>query len=299
MVDEYLSDQFAYTFALENLCQSIENSFLEPLEHPHQIYLPENPLKDFCNDFYEIGFVIPQRIISNIKDFELIDFEDFENPEQIKSRLYGYVPKIYYQKHGIFTLTSLSTYFKNQYQKDNFDIRTLMDNGLKVVVSERKEQAGSWLINRIVAAANFVWNKVKAAATVVKNFAFSVVKTGFNLLGKAVSFAGSVVGKGAQLAGNFVAKIAKPLMDTKVGKYISDAVNDVKELGIDAAYVALGGVETVIKYAKKGANIAGEYAKKGLNAAIDFGKATTEWIPGMSILKNTAEKIGKEQWPVV
>ena len=186
-VDEFLSDRFAYTFALENLCLSLEAANKDPTTHPNQIFLPENPFTEVFDDLVKSGFAMPPRLCTSLNDFESFDYEDFKHRDTIKSILYSNRLKLYDQTDYHMNIIPFETYVLNQGFHIDSDLRSIINNGFKVVVTEKQEKAGWWLLNKVIAGAAWCWNKIKSLANAVASFGYSVVQFCFHLPGKLSS----------------------------------------------------------------------------------------------------------------
>lgn len=53
-LDEFLSDRFAYTFAIEHLCISLDDSITDPTT-PKKLFLQENPKEEFYEQLLSAG----------------------------------------------------------------------------------------------------------------------------------------------------------------------------------------------------------------------------------------------------
>jgi hypothetical protein len=70
-IDELLADRFTYSFALEELCLSLEKANKEPLLNTlRQIFIAENPFNELYDDFIHYGLAIPSRILTSSENFE-------------------------------------------------------------------------------------------------------------------------------------------------------------------------------------------------------------------------------------
>jgi hypothetical protein len=175
-IDEFLADRFAYTFALEEICLSLEKAFQHPLPTPSQVFLPENPFREFYEDLINFGLAIPPRILVTSETIDDIDFEDYEFAETIKSVIHSNRLKLYDQTYYHMGLVSFSTYVRDQGFLVDSDLNNIINNGLKVVVARKNETSGSWLINKIIGFASGVWNQIKKVANSITSFCYSAVQ---------------------------------------------------------------------------------------------------------------------------
>ena len=291
-IDEFLSDRFAYSFALEKLCLSLQAATKDPQPSPHEIFLPENPFVEVFEDFANCGLAMPERLCTSPGSIDDFDYEDFQHAETIKSVLYSNRLKLYDQTDYHMELTPFSTYIVDQGFMVDSDLRAMMNNGLKVVVTRRREKAGQWLLNQVIAAGAWCWNTIKSAASAVASFCYSVVQFVVQGGGKHLNMryvlyckiflvklfkaAVDYVAPYVKEAGQLILRIAQPLLDTAVGKAVVATMQVAKEVVVEAAYQGLGAAEWVIN--------------KGTQAVTWTGKKATavvKWIGDTRVVKGT------------
>ena len=175
-LEEFLSDRFAYTFALEEICLSLEEANKHPLPRPSQVFLPENPFREVYEDLVNFGLAIPSRIYVTSDTIDDIDFEDFKYEESIKSVVHSNRLKLYDQTDFHMGLVPFSTYVNDQGFLVDSDLKNIINNGLKVVVSRKNETSGSWLLNNIIGSVSSAWNFMKTVASSIGSFCYSAVQ---------------------------------------------------------------------------------------------------------------------------
>lgn len=183
-IDEFLADRFAYTFALEELCQSLKAATEETEINPRQLFLPENPIAELYEDLFHCGLAMPSRLCTTTNTTDEIDYEDFEHEETIKSVISSNRLKLFDQTDYHLDFVSFSTYVSDQGFLIDSDLRAIMNNGLKFVITKKKEKAGWWLLNTIISGAAWCWNQIKSAASAVASFCYSCVKFVTDTIGK-------------------------------------------------------------------------------------------------------------------
>ena len=175
-IDEFLADRFAYSFALENICLSLEEANKDPMPTATQVFLPENPFREVSTDLVNSGLAMPSRICVSTETINDIDFDELENSETIKSVFYSNRFKLYDQTDYHMEMVPLSVYMQENGFLVDSDLNNIINNGLKMVIGRRRETTASLLLNDVISAFAFCWNKIKTAANAVTSFCYSVVK---------------------------------------------------------------------------------------------------------------------------
>ena len=182
-IDEFLADRFAYTFALEEICMSLEKATKHPNSSPTQIFLAENPFRDFQTDLIDNGLVIPSRIIVSSETIDDIDFEDYKYQDKLKSVIHSNRIKLYDQTDFHMELETFSNYVKTQGFLIDSDFNNIRNNGFKLVVTRKKETNGLWLLNKVISIGSYCWGEIKSAANAVGSFCYSIARFAVNLPG--------------------------------------------------------------------------------------------------------------------
>ncbi len=157
-IDLLLTDRFAYTFTLENMCLSLEKEAATTTASPtsdhehHQIFLPENPFSEFYTDLINTGIALRSRIISIVdNNLEDIDYGmyDSSHAEHIKSIINSSRLKLYDQTDHHMEFTTFSSYLLEEHGRTlDRDLRNMISNGFKLVLTRKKESSsftGSFL----------------------------------------------------------------------------------------------------------------------------------------------------------
>ncbi|UJR11290.1 hypothetical protein I4U23_015471 [Adineta vaga] len=275
-IDEFLADRFAYTFALEDICLSLEEANKYPSPSPTRIFLPENPFGEVFNDFINCGLAMPSRLCNTTETIDDFDYKDFQHEETIKSVVYSNRLKLHDQTDYHMSLIPFPTYVLDQGFLIDSDLRNIINNGLKVVVTRKKETTGSWLLNKVIGSAAWCWNKVKAVASAVSSFCYSVLEFVIHLPGKIFSAISDFAAPYVKQAGELIQKIAQPLLNTKLGKAAVAKMQFAKEIAIEGGYKLLEGAEWAID---KGTQIGNYVGKKATEL--------TTWVGDTSIIKGT------------
>lgn len=182
-LEEFLSDRFAYTFALENLCQSVEAANADPAPTPNRLFLPETPFGTVFTDFVNCGLAMPSRFVSSTEFLDEIDYDDFEHPEIIQAIVTSNRMKLYDQTDYHLELIPFSTYVLDQELLIDSDLKSIIDNGLKAVIAKKKEKTGWWLMMKLVAGVSWCWRKIKSAVNAALSFAYSALQFVQNVAG--------------------------------------------------------------------------------------------------------------------
>ncbi|CAF1126244.1 unnamed protein product [Didymodactylos carnosus] len=297
-VDEFLADRFAYTFALEDICLSLEEANEHPSPSPTRIFLPENPFGEVFNDFVNCGLAMPSRLCTTTKTIDDFDYEDFQNEETIKSVVYSNRLKLHDQTDYHMDLIPFSTYVLDQGFLIDSDLRNIINNGLKVVVTRKKEKAGSWLLNKVIGGAAWCWDKVKSAASAVGSFCYSIVKFVIHLPGKIFSAISDFAAPYVKQAGELIQRIAQPLLNTKLGKAAVATMQFAKEIAVEGGYKLVEGAEWVINKGTQAVNYVGKKATELTNwvgdtrivkGTIGLAKDFRSWAASTTIWKSAAE----------
>lgn len=185
-IEEFLSDRFAYTFALEDLCLSLESATKEDEPTPHRLFLPENPFAEVFDDFVNCGLAMPPRLCIAPHLLEYFDPEDFKHNETINSIIHSNRLKLFDQTDYHMDLIPFSTYILDQGFPVDSDLRAMINNGLKIVVTKKKQKVGWWSLNKIIAGAAWCRSKISAVANSVLSFGYSAVRLLVHLPGKHV-----------------------------------------------------------------------------------------------------------------
>ena len=139
-VDEFLADRFAYTFALEEVCQSLEKANKDLVPKPSQIFLPENPFREFSRDMINYGLVVPSRIFVTSQTIEDLDYSDFgEFKEKVKNVVIENRIKLYDQTDYHMELASFSDFVLEQGLPVDASVKNMISNGLKLVITRQNE----------------------------------------------------------------------------------------------------------------------------------------------------------------
>ncbi|CAF1664350.1 unnamed protein product [Rotaria magnacalcarata] len=297
-IDEFLADRFAYTFALEEICLSLEKANKDPSPSPSRIFLPENPFREVYEDFVNCGLAMPSRICVSSGTIDDFDYEDFQGEETIKSVVYSNRLKLYDQTDYHMDLIPFSTYVLDQDFSIDSDLRNIINNGLKVVITRKKETAGSWLLNKLIAGAAYCWNGIKSAASAVASFGYSVVEFIVHLPGKIFSTISDFAAPYVKQAGELIQRIAKPLLDTKVGKAAVATMQFAKECVVEVGYKAVESAEWVIRKGTELTNYVGTKASeltswvadtRPVQGMIGLAKDFGSWVVSTAIWKSAAE----------
>ncbi|CAF3995174.1 unnamed protein product, partial [Rotaria magnacalcarata] len=215
-----IADRFTYTFALEELCQSLKAVTEETEINPRQLLLPENPITEFYEDLFHCGLAMPSKI------------------------------------------------------------------------------SGWWLLNKIISRAAWCWKKIKSAASAVAPFCYSCVKCVTEALGTVVSAISDFVAPYAKQVGGFISKIAKPLLNTRIGKLAVTGMQPAKEAALDAGYATLSGAEWLVKKGGQSVNYVGKKATDLVNwigdtriveGAVGIAKDFGSWIASTEIYESATE----------
>ena len=167
---------------------SLEKANKETQPSPTQIFLPENPFRDFYEDLIKNGLAFPSRICVTSDAIEDLDLEYFQYPEKIKSVIFSNRIKLYDQTDFHMELVTFSNYVKTQGFMVDSELNNMQNNGLKLVVTKKKVTTGSWLLNGVISAASYCWCKIKSAANAVTSFCYSIVQWTVNLPGMTLFF---------------------------------------------------------------------------------------------------------------
>ncbi|CAF1683290.1 unnamed protein product, partial [Adineta ricciae] len=297
-VDEFLSDRFAYTFALENICISLEKANKDPSAGPARIFLPENPFGEVFDDFINCGLAMPSRICVSSQYMDDIDYEDFRHAETIKSLVHSNRLKLYDQTDYHMEMTPFATYVLDQGFPIDSDLRNIISNGLKVVVSRKKETAGPWLLNKVIAGAAYCWKAIKSAVNAVLSFGYSVVQFTLQLPGKIYNKIADFAAPYVKQAGEMIYRIAEPLLNTKVGKAAVATMQFAKEAVVEGVYKTVEGAEWLIDKGSQAVNYVAKKATEAVNwlgetgvvkSGIELANQFGSWVSSTAIWKSAAE----------
>jgi hypothetical protein len=213
-------------------------------------------------------------------------------------------------------LIPFSTYVLDQGFLIDSDLRNIINNGLKVVVTRKKEKAGSWLLNKVIGGAAWCWNKVKSLASAVGSFCYSVLEFVIHLpgkifnklkqlnltqkfvLGKIFSAISDFAAPYVKQAGELIQRIAQPLLNTKFGKAAVATMQFAKEMTVEAGYKLVEGAEWVINKGTQAVNYVGKKATELTNwvgdtsivkGTIGLAKGFGSWVASTAIWKSAAE----------
>lgn len=133
-VDEFLADRFAYSFALEKICQSLEVANKAQSPVPSQVFLPEHPFREVARDMVNSGLAMPARICITTKEIdETLDFEDYgDHADTIKSIVYSSRLKLCDQTDYHMELVPFTNYVRDQGLFVDANLNNIINNGLKV-----------------------------------------------------------------------------------------------------------------------------------------------------------------------
>ena len=154
-LEEFLSDRFAYTFALEELCQSVEVANNDPAPASNRVFLPETPFGSIFTDSINSGLAMPSRFVSSTKFLDEIDYNDFQHPEIIQTKVTSNRMKLYDRTDYHLELIPFSTYVLDQELLIDSDLKSIIDNGLKAVIAKKKEKTGWCLLMKLVAGVSW------------------------------------------------------------------------------------------------------------------------------------------------
>jgi hypothetical protein len=176
-VDEFLADRFAYSFALEKICYSLEeaNKDLKPIAS--QIFLPENPFPLFLDDLISSGIAIPSRICVSTETIEDIDYDDFNNVERIKAVINQYRLKLHDQIGHHMELVSYITYMQEQGFVPDTELNSIANSGFNAIVRRRQGTNATRLLHKTIASVAYLWNKIETCANAVSSFCHSISKS--------------------------------------------------------------------------------------------------------------------------
>ncbi|KAE9548611.1 hypothetical protein FO519_008177 [Halicephalobus sp. NKZ332] len=272
-IDEFLADRFAFTFALENLMESVDNSLIDT-DTKKQICLPMDPTADLINDLSELGLAMPQRIYKD--EWELIDFDDYnEHEETLRAIFCSNRFKLRDQTDYHLAVTSFEKYARNSGFFPDAEMKAIVENGIRVVITEKTEDEGWSLMNSFIKCVAKCWNGVKSAAKAVTNFGYQVIKFGATVINKTLGVVGTV----ASTTAGFLRNVAEFVVGEKIVASCVDAVTYVsKEIG----YTALEATEWVIDKTNKVASKVNEKIQEGIS-----------WVGDTTLVKSLS-KMGKD-----
>jgi hypothetical protein len=202
-VDEFLSDRFAYSFALEHLCAALDNSINAPTT-AKKLFLQENPQDEFYKELLSSGIGLQSRISQQDYLFlKEVDLDQYKYKDELETVINNHRTKLWDQTHYHMEFVPFSTYFAAQGYTIDSDTKAIIENGLSMVISKRDESIGWWLQNTVI----------KSVAT----------------FGKAIWSGVSAVGNWFYSIGSCICKFVSPFIDGCV-----DAFDYVVESGIAA-----------------------------------------------------------------
>ena len=276
-LDDFFSDRFAYTFALEELCQSVEARNKDPAATPNRIFLPETPFGTVLTDFINCGLAMPSRFVSSTEFLNEIDYNDFQHSEIIQTIVNSNRMKLYDQTDYHLELIPFSTYVLDQELLMDSDLKSIIDNGLKAVIARKKEKTGWWLLTKLVAGVSWCWRKIKSVVNAVLSFGYSALQfvqsvtgsfdSNFSLihskyclfLGKAITAVTGFLSPYAAKVGKFMMYVAEKMF----GKTIVQGTVSLLQTGAEfAGYLGVKSLEATEWCIDKGTKIVNYVGKK-------------------------------------
>ncbi|KAE9551560.1 hypothetical protein FO519_005233 [Halicephalobus sp. NKZ332] len=241
-LDEFFSDRFAFTFALDGILHAINKSIQgEPT--CLQIFLPEDPLVDFEKDLVNYGFVMDARIFT--KDAECIDYEDIGNEELMRKIIETNRCKLHDQTDYHLRLKPFGAHALEEGFVLDTDMRNMIDNGMLVVLSLNTEKDAWSLTSQIFKAGMKVFNAVKSVIKVIGNFCGKVINT----TGKIIQETIKTVGRAINATSAFIRETAERFFPEFV-EFYDATINAVSTAGMKV----LQGAEWVTRKAMQGIN---------------------------------------------
>jgi hypothetical protein len=174
----------------------------------------------------------------------------------------------------------------------------MIKNGLRVVVGRGRETTSSIMLNKVIAFAATAWNKIKSAANAVASFCYSALQFGLELPGKMFSSISSYAAPYVKQAGEFIMKIARPLLNTRIGKAAVAGMSYVKKQAVNATYKVVDGAEWLIDKSTLGVNWLAQQATDltnwiGQTRAVQFvtgvAKSAASWISSTSLFQSAID----------
>ena len=307
-VDEYLSDRFAYTFAFENLCMSIDEGAIEK-----QIFLPENPYNHFFKDLKNLGIVTSPRISTYNKD--VIEEEDFEEYETIQQIILDIKTKLHDRVEYHLSMIPFEKYLTDQKITVDSELKHIMDNGMKAVLTKAEKSVGFTLLSNVVGGitkcAKAVWSGVKS----VGNFFYEMFSTAVNWVTtniidpvadivketavKTNQLVKSAKEKVTEVAKEKVAEVATMIVESEAFQAVADCAKSVANGVGTALKVAVEVIHTVgdVTGINAGVRAIGKAAVATKNMIVSAGVAVSEnaskaWTKIKSKASEAAEYIG-------
>ncbi|CAF4393677.1 unnamed protein product, partial [Didymodactylos carnosus] len=170
-IDEFLSDRFAYSFALEHLCIALDKSIHDPTT-PKKLFLQENPQDELYEELLSSG--VGQQSCISQEDYLFLDLDQHKYKDELIAVINTHRTKLWDQTHYHMEFVPFATYFTAQGYTIDSDTKAIIENGLLMVISKTGESVGwslqNFVIKNVVKASKAVWSQVKA----VGNFFYSI-----------------------------------------------------------------------------------------------------------------------------
>ncbi|CAF3989486.1 unnamed protein product [Adineta steineri] len=170
-IDAFLSDRFAYSFALEHLCIALDKSIYDP-KTPKNLFLKENPQDELYEEL--ISFGIGEQSCISQEDYLFLDFDQFKYKDELIAVINTHRTKLWDQTHYHMEFVPFASYFTTQGYTIDSDTKAIIENGLLMVISKKNESIGwtlqNFVIKNVVEISKTMWSKVKA----VGNFFYSI-----------------------------------------------------------------------------------------------------------------------------
>ncbi|KAE9548231.1 hypothetical protein FO519_008556, partial [Halicephalobus sp. NKZ332] len=245
-IDEFFSDRFAFTFALDGLANAIDKS-MEGEPAILEVFLPENPLIDFKQDLISLGFAVNSRIFTN--DIECIDYEEIGNEEIVKQIVMTNRCKLYDQTDYHLRLKPFGMHALGEGFVLDTEMRNMIDNGMQVVLSLKTERDAWSLGSQIFKCGIKIFNAVKSAVKVVMDFGGKVVYT-------VTNFIKEKIGTISEFTSATTSFIREAMM--KFSPKLVEVYDNAKRLVFKAGMKVLEKVEWTMEKRKQAANWANE-----------------------------------------
>ena len=210
-VDEFLANQFAYSFALENLCLSLDSCDNDE-NAEIKIFLPKNPYANFYKDLFNFGIISPPRI-SNHSELAKEDFgEEFDTIYKI---IMDNKTKVFDRTEYHLSMIPFEKFLNDQGQSTtNGELKPIMDNGIKAVLSKAEKSLGFHLLSEAVGvvtrSAKAIWSGIKS----VGNFFYSIGSSVFGWFSDyIINPVSNVVNTAAAAVSTLTKKVAHKIKD--------------------------------------------------------------------------------------
>lgn len=310
-IDELLNDRLAYSFALEHLCVGLDDSMVDPTA-PKKLFLQENAANEFYEELLNSGIGIKSHISE--EDYQLLDLDFYQYRDELKEVISNHRTKLWDQTHYHMEFLPSAAYFAAQGYTIDTDSKAIIENGLLMVISKRREDliwsAQNTVIKNVVKAGKAVWSATKSVGNWFYSIGSSICQfvspvvnfctdTFNNVVESGMAIGREVKGKIVETV-NYIAEIEVVKMATQTIKDVANTVGDALVTVADitgistasrAVVNAVKEVGTVVRntVTAVGTDIsdavtaAGKYiadtrifkaAKQAFNIAMDFAKST-------------------------